>query len=373
MMPDGREVKLLAQHFIIILPPDTFHLLIRQRVCIHLFGETLHAFIVFNHASAYGSIEYDALQRAAPAQSHIHLPVLKSSRHVYYGLVERQPLTFVYCHSPSRFQRILFEISVIHRVYCPALLVPFIARMRPFLFRHRKGFSVFPSFHHYEVIAYVGNLHYFSVVIQPRFGIVVFQEHHLRAFFQAEQFVSRIGRWGEIAGDLCRKSISVRFELHHFLTVHDVGLAVVCHEPYAVFRIIGDIMWDISGVQQCDIIIVHPAGTDIVEYGNEPLIFLTVYLFQLYGDKSCFLQFMAFKEIIPAIILSQYLPFIPCHDRRQLLQVAYEQQLQPSKRAAVFPQHLQYERHPVECVGPEHTHLVYDKQVESIYKTLFLF
>ena len=64
-------------------------------------------------------------------------------------------------------------------------------------------------------------------------------------------------------------------------------------------------------------------------------------------------------------MLSQQLPLIVFHDRRQLLQISNHQQLHPTKRflpIAIPPQSC---IHRIQQISTHHTDLIYDQQVHA--------
>ena len=68
-----------------------------------------HRLVIDDSFGRDGCAQHQPLQRAAPTQGHISLPMSKGSPHIDDGFIKRQPLTLMNGNGPSQLQGILPE------------------------------------------------------------------------------------------------------------------------------------------------------------------------------------------------------------------------------------------------------------------------
>ena len=109
-------------------------------------------------------------------------------------------------------------------------------------------------------------------------------------------------------------------------------VVVICHlvvgrqTDIAFFRP-GDECWLVTAVQQLDILCRRLSFADVVQQGQEDVVLLTINLFQLNGHVIGLCQCLRAEEIGRVVIGTEHSFVLRCHDRRELLQVTYHQQL----------------------------------------------
>ena len=145
----------------------------------------------------------NALERAATAQRHVHLPVREGLRRIDYHLVESQALALVDGNGPRQFERILSEGAVNHFGYLFCLTVNLIACILPFGWRHFNGRFAAAAIDVHNIILDVDNAPDFTVV-EAFFGRrVVLDKHHLRPLFQLKFELGRVHLFGKITRYSC--------------------------------------------------------------------------------------------------------------------------------------------------------------------------
>ena len=105
---------------------------------------------------------------------------------------------------------------------------------------------------------------------------------------------------------------------------------------------------------------------------DERLVLLTIDVTELNGDIVYLLQRFRPEEIGRVVVLLQQLLLIGSDDRRQLLQVAYHQQLHTAKRQRVVAEAAQHIVDGIEQVGSHHRYLVDNQQVDGGNNLSFL-
>src|SRR3712207_1515663 len=71
-----------------------------------------HALVVEHAAAGYGRGKHHSLERAAPAECHIHLAWRKRGIGIDNGMVEGKSLALMYRDGPGQPQGVLFERAV---------------------------------------------------------------------------------------------------------------------------------------------------------------------------------------------------------------------------------------------------------------------
>ncbi len=147
--------------------------------------------------------------------------------------------------------------------------------------------------------------------------------------------------------------------------VDGIGAAVMGAEGYVAFVLVVDETFDMATVQRLQGVAVEFVVADPVEKINEFAVRLAVDMLQFDGDQFGSAQGIAAEKIGGVVVGLEDAPIGVFHHRRQLMQVADEQQLHPAERHGAAAMAAENTVHPVQQVGADHADLVDHQKIEA--------
>ncbi len=281
--------------------------------------------------------------------------------YVYYGAVECESLALMHGDGPCRSQRELYEVAGYRGGYLLCLFVYVVACVLPSFAGHHYGFVFALAPHLYPLV--VQSRHYAELAVVVAFirRRVVAYEHHLSAPFEPEMLLCGVYKLREIVADCSLVGIFIALESGQFAVVDALHGAVMGGEGDVTLLGSGIELGDIAFVYLGQYGSVYHTGAYAVEHVGEPAVVLTVYAGELYGGVEALVQGEAVEEVRAFIEARQYIAFVVLDYRRELLHVAYHEQLHPAERLGAAAVTAQYVAYGVEQVAAYHAYLVYDE------------
>ena len=154
--------------------------------------------------------------------------------------------------------------------------------------------------------------------------------------------------------------------------VDPLGLGVVGGETYTALHTVGIEVGYITTIQHIEHTLIGHVVAHTVEQIHKLRVGLPIYLVQLNHSITHTCQSAAAEKVWRGIILTQNLPLLVLHNRRQLTEVAYHEQLHTTERLVAVTAEPQHVVNRIEHIGTHHAYLVYHEQVDGAYHSLLL-
>ncbi len=122
---------------------------------------------------------------------------------------------------------------------------------------------------------------------------------------------------------------------------------------------------NISFIKLVEHILIHIVPADLIKQVNKNLVTLPENMFQFNRHIVGTAEGPASEEKIRIIIIAEYLLVFILHNRSKLLKIADHQQLYSAKRQVAVLVPPKGGIDGVEGIGPDHTDLIDDEQVEA--------
>ena len=288
------------------------------------------------------------------------------------GTFKRQSLTFMNRNSPSQPNRILAKYSRYFFCNFFRLLVQYVFIIPPFFLQQLKlMFAILSTYKHTRFV----DSHHFSnhTVIIPFFRRnIILEEHDLRPLLNSENFIRRIGIFGEIVFHFSTETVSLPGQRSQLTVIDPLCLIIMCRQTDITFFFWGLKISLIPFVQLIQDFIIRFILPYLIQQGKKKSITLTIYLFQFNRHISSFPQRTASKEIGCFVIMPQHLPLAVFHNGRQLLQISNHQQLYPAEWFLTVTITPQSRIHRIQQIRTYHTDFINHKQIHAPNDVTFL-
>ena len=247
-------------------------------------------------------------------------------------MFESEPLTLMNSNRPSQAQRILRKSTLHLGFNLLGFLVNYIPRVLPHLPFHRNIKFVALTMHQDAIIINRLHLTYAPIIILMSRRSVVAHKHHLRAFLQHQVLARGITILWERASYLGCKAKCGFFYGRQLLLIIMIGHGIVRRQPNIARVLRRNKVGLITCVQCRKIICCDRSITHMIQNSQEGFVLLSINFLQLNCHIRNLCQSMAIEEVGRGVISIQQHGVFVGHHGRKLLQVAYHQQLHPTKR-----------------------------------------
>ena len=238
----------------------------------------------------------------------------------------------MYGNGPCQSDRILGKCTQLFFFNLFLFLVVTVADVTPAFSSHIKFLALFCNDIENTVVRNAGYCSDCSV--DPSLFLVVFDEDNLctRLYFQFHQ--SRKTVFGKLSMNFSFQNCRFTRKSGKFLFVDIVYRVASCSQSdvQVVFLLFQRHI--IARVQKLQVGSSGYIGTDVVEYVDKYFVRLPVYFCQFDRHQFHFLEDTSRKEVRIRVEAVDDFPFIIFYDRLQLIYIAYQQKLFPSKRFA---------------------------------------
>ena len=280
-------------------------------------------------------------------------------------MLKGQTLTLVDRDGPCQTQRILGERAGNLGLNGLLLGVDGVFRILPDILLHINRIGVVRTFHGDRLLADRHDMADLTIIIFVFGRGIVFDKHHLRALFQHQIKIGRIVGLREVAFYRSRKRVALARELQQFVLVVTVCQPVVGRKADIAVLRLGDKSGRITVVEPVHVLACRMAVAHMIEDINKGRVLLTVDVGELDGDVIDLPQRLAAEEIRSVIITPEHLLVLRRHHGRELLQVAYHEQLHTPERLRTVTETTEHGVDGIEEVGTHHTDLIDDKHVKG--------
>ena len=247
-------------------------------------------------------------------------------------MFESESLTLMNGDGPSQAQRILRKSTLHLGFNLFGFLVNHIPRVLPHLPFHRNIEFVALAMHQDAII--INRLHLTNapiIILMSRRSVVA-HKHHLRTFLQHQVLARGITILWERAPYLGCKAKCGFFYGRQLLLIIMIGHSIVRRQPNIARFLRRNKVGLIACVQCRKIICCSLAITHMIQNAQEGFVLLPINLLQLNRHIRNLCQSMAIEEVGRGVMSIQQHGVFVGHHGRELLQVAYHQQLHATKR-----------------------------------------
>ena len=231
-----------------------------------------------------GRRKHHSIEVFASAEGYINLSWSEGEIGIDDGPLEGETLTFVDGDGPGQSQGQLVELSLNLRLNLAGFRVQLVLGILPGQRFHLYRLGIARTEHADHTVADFHDFTDSTVVIAVLTRRVVLDKHHLCAFFQHQQVARRIGIFREVAFDFGFEGVTLGGQLGQFTLVIVVCQTVVSGQSDIAFTRFWDEGGMVALVEDVDVLGRWFGFSDMVEYVEKGVVFLTIDLFQLYGD-----------------------------------------------------------------------------------------